>query len=778
MAPSHDPVQRYEGPARPRVVFVSGCPGWGRKPYDDSSTSMLAEYARRAGLGDLDYGYACVLDAFPFGRKLTSLSQPDLDQARERFRAWATEQTHVNLWVPTDDVALETLTTLRGISKWHLSLLEATWPRGRKVMPLLSPEAIFRSYGDLPFFIFGMSRIAEELGTPTLARLERRFHINPSFEQAVHFLAGCEGVEHLSVDIETREGQITCVGLAPSVTEAMSIPTLPEQWASPEQFFMLWQALKRVTESPALKVGQNFIYDASYFSAYGIAVRALWHDTMLAQRFLNAELPKGLDTIARLYTREPYWKDEGKDWKNVRDYDQFYTYNCKDACVTLEAAFAQRAQMRAQGCEKTFVDLAMSLTPVAAEMSWRGLPQNAEKRNTVRLAKQSEIVSLQAELNAWTQAQAGCVLNPRSPKQVKTYLKGRGLRLPTKGGAETSDMTALLKLQQRYPGEKSLALLVELSERNKMLSSYLNVEPYADGRIRSTFYVNSTETNRWSAGLDPWGRGFNAQTTPSWFKGAFEAPPGWLFVEVDLRQADARVVAWDACEQTLMRFFNEGRDIHRFVASHIFKVDESQVTKPQRQLGKKTGHAANYGMRGPTHSDACLLEMGVVLSVGEAQRMLDAYHALFPAIHVWHLRTQQELRTTRRLTTPFGRTRVFYGRLDDNMFRQAYAFKPSSVVADTINCLLRRLHGARNPERLLHLAQVHDSWIGLVREDYLDEALGLIRDEDSWNPRFALRGGALRIPIEVKVGTNLGQLKEIEHATARPNEVSPQEARS
>ena len=59
---------------------------------------------------------------------------------------------------------------------------------------------------------------------------------------------------------------------------------------------------------------------------------------MIAQAIRFPDLPKGLDFLCRYYTREPYYKDEGKEWGTVlesREAD-FFRYNAKDACIVLE----------------------------------------------------------------------------------------------------------------------------------------------------------------------------------------------------------------------------------------------------------------------------------------------------------------------------------------------------------------------------------------------------------------------------------------------------------
>ena len=46
----------------------------------------------------------------------------------------------------------------------------------------------------------------------------------------------------------------------------------------------------------------------------------------------------GLDFLTRLWTREPYYKDEGKEWDTMGGNAEgdFFTYNAKDSCIVLE----------------------------------------------------------------------------------------------------------------------------------------------------------------------------------------------------------------------------------------------------------------------------------------------------------------------------------------------------------------------------------------------------------------------------------------------------------
>lgn len=98
----------------------------------------------------------------------------------------------------------------------------------------------------------------------------------------------------------------------------------------------LWRVLaKLLWEVPSL--GQNFFnFDACYYEALGFRLPLeKCRDTMIMHHLLWPELPHKLQFLARQYTREPYWKDEGAGW-SIKNMDKMKRYNCKDVMCTLE----------------------------------------------------------------------------------------------------------------------------------------------------------------------------------------------------------------------------------------------------------------------------------------------------------------------------------------------------------------------------------------------------------------------------------------------------------
>lgn len=668
--------------------------------------------------------------------------------------------------VTLGETALQALTGKKSIWKWHLSPLDG--PGNIKVVPTFDFTSIWKDWSLGLYFELALRRAAENSasGGPWARKIEA-YSLGPSVEESIARLESllARPPEWLSIDIETGRSQINTFGVAWSPNDAIAIKVLPDELPAPV-FHKLWEVIARVCESESPKTMQNGIYERMYLSRYGINVANFRHDTMCAMKFLWPELEKGLDNVGRIYTMEPYWKDDGrvaseagkqKDWGDIRDWNKHFTYNCRDTSNTLIACLAQRQDLERRGLLELHDRYLVELFDCVAEMGVLGLPLSKEKQAALIAEYEARSAALVKQLSK--------EINPRSTKAKKELLKEKGYVLPTKRatGKESTDELSLKRLRLKYPQDNDLRILLEVAGIEKALSSYLRVRTLADNRVRFMLDPHGTETGRFSCSMDPWSGGFNAQTLTDYAKRMIEWPESEdrFFVEIDLSQAESRFVAYDACEETLLGMLERREDIHKFVAAEIYGIPMANVTHEQRQLGKKSGHGANYNMGVNTFQDSCLKEMDLVLDRKMASRVLESHYKLFPGIRRWHARIRNEVYTKRRLENPFGRVRYFYGRTDDNTYREAYAYRPQSTVPDIVNHLMLDLCDRRTEGQFafdLHM-QCHDSLLISCRSAEVPRILDYAY-RMTWHPEVVLPAGRLVIPIESKTGRNLGELSK------------------
>jgi hypothetical protein len=175
---------------------------------------------------------------------------------------------------------------------------------------------------------------------------------NPTFDSLTDYLRWLldsydRGVlAYISSDIETirpkkntlyhtigHSGFTYTISLAPSIREAISFCF----WDYPtDQAIKIWRLLNEVlTKIP--QIGQNYYsFDSHHLEALGFRlILPACSDTLLRHHTLWPGLPHKLQFQTKQYTREPYYKDEGKNWSSKQKH-QLMKYNCLDSMVTYE----------------------------------------------------------------------------------------------------------------------------------------------------------------------------------------------------------------------------------------------------------------------------------------------------------------------------------------------------------------------------------------------------------------------------------------------------------
>jgi len=125
----------------------------------------------------------------------------------------------------------------------------------------------------------------------------------------------------------------------------------------------------------------------------------------------------------------------------------------------------------------------------------------------------------------------------------------------------------------------------------------------------------------------------NLQNLPrkSPLKYAIIPPEGYVILDSDSSQIEARTLAWLAGQNDLVQAFENGDDVYKIMASAIYGKPESEITKDERFVGKTTILGAGYGM-GAAKFQAQLKTFGVEVTLDEAKRIIDTYRLTYPKI--------------------------------------------------------------------------------------------------------------------------------------------------
>lgn len=138
----------------------------------------------------------------------------------------------------------------------------------------------------------------------------------------------------------------------------------------------------------------------------------------------------------------------------------------------------------------------------------------------------------------------------------------------------------------------------------------------------------AAHTGRWG-GDDK----LNLQNLPrkSPLKKCIIAPVGYMLVDSDSSQIEARTLAWLAGQDDLVSAFERGEDVYKIMAAAIYGKPEAFITADERFVGKTTILGAGYGM-GAAKFQAQLKAFGVETSLDECKRIIEVYRRTYPFI--------------------------------------------------------------------------------------------------------------------------------------------------
>jgi hypothetical protein len=252
------------------------------------------------------------------------------------------------------------------LDKYSSSLLVSPFlDYGHYAIPQLSPVDIIRNweYRNIGIFI-DLGRVRDEythfnsvgvLRPPT----ERELVLQPSYYDLLAILRAFRApkLQYLSVDIETiRAGKASLdFKNHPGFPYTISFADSPQFGVSFSFWdFETWQCVNLFRELDYLlthvpQIGQNyFSFDTHFLEALGFTIcLEKCQDTMIRHHILWPELEHKLQFQTKQYTRQKFYKDEGKGW-SPKNKKQLFHYNALDSTVTFEIFLAQEEEFDAR----------------------------------------------------------------------------------------------------------------------------------------------------------------------------------------------------------------------------------------------------------------------------------------------------------------------------------------------------------------------------------------------------------------------------------------------
>jgi len=569
------------------------------------------------------------------------------------------------------------------------------------------------------------------------------FWITPTLDDVLDFIN--QRHSPVAFDIETIGPHTRSLGFAWSPTDAISIPLIwqgTHNYPSHEEALILQSLNSYLGDVRIEKYLQNAPYDTTVIAReLGINVQGIILDTMYSHHLLYPELLKSLDFQCSIHTDFPmYWGDKhNSDYANA-------DYGCYDCCTTFISAQAQLKELKERGLLDFYNNQVHPVIFALTRIQNRGILIDLEAREVVREETEAQFDEASKRLYE----AIGYEVNINSPKQIKELVYEKlDLPIQRKPGKErkvTTDDPALQSLARKFPKHADILKDILCCRRTrKLVSSYIDTK-LINNRAHTSYGL--TVTGRINSSKTIEGLGGNLQNIPRGkFRRLYIPDKGKVLIKADLSQAEYMVFVWDAPVPELIHEYttNPNFDVHRLNASQIYSIREDEVTKEQRYNSKQTVYAGNY-------------KVGYVkisrmhdIPLKEAKFILDRYRKIRPELVAWWARIEDEVQTTRLLTNPLGRQRMFFDRMDEALYRKAIDWKCQSTVADIINQAVRDLDENPIVDVLL---QVHDELVCQCNNERVDDAARAVANAMEVRVTFPGTEIPLTIPVEIAIGPN------------------------
>ncbi|PMO44939.1 DNA polymerase I [Vibrio sp. 10N.222.52.B12] len=528
------------------------------------------------------------------------------------------------------------------------------------------------------------------------------------------------------------------VGLSFATDEGIAayVPVAHDYLDAPQQLDRDWvlEQLRPILEDEAQsKVGQNLKYDASVLARYGIEMKGIKQDTMLASYVYNSVGGKhDMDSLALRFLQHSCISFEqiagkGKNQLtfNQIDLDEASPYAAEDADVTLRLHNRLFANIEQDEKLKTvYEEIEMPLVPVLSRIERTGV-----LIDDMKLSAQSvEIAARLDELEQKAYEIAEQEFNMNSPKQLQALLfekMGLPVIKKTPSGTPSTNEEVLQELALDYPLPK---LILEYRGLAKLKSTYTDKLPKminpSTGRVHTSYHQAVTATGRLSS-TDP-----NLQNIPirneegRRIRQAFIAPTGYKILAVDYSQIELRIMAHLSGDQALLDAFRDGKDIHAATAAEIMGVSIDQVSSEQRRRAKAVNFGLIYGM------SAFGLAKQLGIPRGEAQAYMDKYFERYPGVMQYMEDTRSTASAQGYVETIFGRRLHLPEIQSRNGMRRKAAERAAinapmqGTAADIIKKAMLLVDEWIQQEgngRVKLLMQVHDELVFEVEESSLSE---------------------------------------------------------
>jgi DNA polymerase-1 len=509
-------------------------------------------------------------------------------------------------------------------------------------------------------------------------------------------------------------------------------------------------------DATILKVGHDLKVDTIMLARYGVTLRGVDTDTMLAGYLLDARYEHPLEDLAIEHVGYKAMREEDVCGRGVKGVSfaaipiaAARDFGGERADLALQLSAKLRDLLQRENLEQLYCEIERPLIPVLVDIERAGVRIDGDALRTQSDRVEQELNRLAATIYEL----AGEQFNVNSPKKLSEILFDRlGLRTETirRTTKTKAQSTAFEVLEELALTHELPRLVLEWRALQKLKGTYIDALPLLaspeTGRVHTCF--SHAVTGRLSSS-DP-----NLQNIPvrtelgRSIRSAFVAEPGHALISADYSQIELRVLAHLSGDAALVDAFRRNEDIHDRTALKVFGTDSGLGEHELRRRAKIINYALLYGKQ------AFTLARDIGVSRHEAQAFIDAYFAGFPAVRAFIDGLLARARETGVVTTMFGRRRLVpdvnnkNGQLRGRAEREAVNMPIQGTAADILKRAMIDVHAA-----LPDIAGGRARMILTVHDELLFETPVATADDTASRVKELMEGAVeLSVPLVVDVG--------------------------
>lgn len=583
-------------------------------------------------------------------------------------------------------------------------------------------------------------------------------------------------VEHEA--IEPAWADITAIGIA---TEDCGFAI---EWGCLDQQGKSFIAQLLGDES-IIKCGHNFaLYDRCVLAWNGFEVRGKIDDTMLMHHGAFPGFAHRLQRVASQFLIVPPWKSE-HNRDGDESMDDLLDYCSKDTLCTLRV----RTPLMEATSKPALYDFDSRMADLAFKMHMRGVPISLEVNKRLGAEIEPKIIEKEKELRSfWDDEPARIdfieklcreqakkprkkdssdyeervskrkqelekkinkgkfIFNPASSVQVASFLDTLGVHLTDR--TEKGAISTRKEILESYTMYKPVKDLLSFRDYSKSFNTYIRDIPakVKKDEKRNTHRIHPAysvikNNGRWSTRPA-------TQNFPHDMRCQVEAPPGYVLIDADYEQIDARCIALESGDPYLLNIFSAGIDLHDTVATDIVPgykdLPHTQYggkAKCQKQINgvwcqkcltreviKNVEYAGFYGAGAEKLFITLFKEGFTSITRSDTSKMLSLIEERMPYVVQWRNELVRKAYRTRKVEAgDLGRERCFpIGDLDVNViYSHAISARTAEIMGRGLDVLENRLLPEWDAFPVL---QVHDSAVTECKEEYADIAKEVVRE--------------------------------------------------